>query len=192
MYNSRNSFDKGLFMGQAKEWEELKREVAFKKYSQIVERRDYRLPDGQVADYYIRVEAPGVCVLALTADNKIITIPQYRPGPDAILPELPGGCVDDGEDKQKAAMRELLEETGYSGDLEEWTGTWQADAYTQLDRTVVIAKNCVRMTEPQLEATEFGEVELVDIPDFVAQVRAGLPTDTAGAMLALDHLGLLR
>ena len=178
-------------MAQTQKWEELKREVVYKKYSQTVERRDYRLPDGTVADYYIHVEAPGACVLALTPDNKVITIPQYRPGPDAILRELPGGCVDKGECTQTAAMRELLEETGYGGDVEEWVGTWQADAYAQIDRSIVIARNCVKIASPKLEATEFGEVELVDVPDFVAQVRKGQLTDTAGAMLALDHMGLL-
>jgi ADP-ribose pyrophosphatase len=179
------------FMAQAEKWKELTREVAYHKYSQTVERRDYRLPDGKVADYYIHIEAPGACVLALTADNKVITMPQYRPGPNAILRELPGGHVDEGEDSRKAAMRELLEETGYSGDVQEWIGTWQSDAYTQLDRTIVIAKNCKKIAEPKLEEREFGEVELVDVADFTQQVRAGQLTDTAGAMLALDHLGLL-
>jgi len=178
-------------MAQTQKWEELTRQVVFHKYSLMVECRDYRLPDDTVADYYIRIEAPGACVLALTPDNKVVCIPQYRPGPDAILRELPGGHVDKGEDRQKAAMRELLEETGYSGEPEDWVGTWQADAYTQLDRSIIIAKNCVKIAEPKLDATEFGEVELVDIPDFIAQARKGLLTDTAGAMLALDHLGLL-
>jgi 8-oxo-dGTP pyrophosphatase MutT (NUDIX family) len=88
-------------------------------------------------------------------------------------------------------MRELLEETGYTGDTEEWTGTWQNDAYTQMNRVVIIAKNCKKVAEPKLEDTEFGKVELVDVAEFIAQVRAGQLTDTAGAMLALDYLGLL-
>lgn len=172
-------------------WEEIKREIAYHKYSLTVERRDFCMPDGKIADYYIRVEDPGACVLALTADNKVITFSQYRPGPNAIYRELPGGKVDPGEDPRKAAMRELLEETGYTGDAEEWVGHWQNDAYTQMNRTIVIAKNCKKIATPKLEDTEFGEIELVDVADFVAQVRAGKLTDTAGAMLALDHLDLL-
>ncbi|HEY4161132.1 MAG TPA: NUDIX hydrolase [Candidatus Saccharimonadales bacterium] len=179
-------------MSKIQPWQEIKRETVYQKYSQTVERRDYRLPSGIIADYYIRVEAPGACVLALTAENKVITVPQYRPGPDSILQELPGGRVDGDENPGKAAMRELLEETGYSGDLvKNWVGTWQADAYTQLNRSIVIARNCTVVAEPQLEATEFIEVELLDIDSFVAKVRAGQLSDTAGAMLALDHLGLL-
>ena len=178
-------------MAKAENWEELKREVAYTKYSQTIERRDFRLPSGKVADFYVRVEKKGTCAFGLTADNKVITIPQFRPGPGKILRELPGGQVDAGETASAAAVRELLEETGYAGDVEGWTGTWQSDAYTQADRTIIIVKNCKKIAQPTLEDTEFGEVELVNIPDFVAQVRAGQLTDTAGAMLALDHLGLL-
>jgi len=178
-------------MAKAQIWKELSRKQEYKKYSQHVERRDYELPNGVVADYYIHIEVPGVCVLALTEDNKIITMPQYRPGPNTILRELPGGRVEDGEEPRVAAVRELLEETGYAGDVDEWIGTWQSDAYTQASRAIVIVRNCKKVAEPQLDSTEFGEMELVEVADFVAQARKGLLTDTAGALLALDHLNLL-
>jgi 8-oxo-dGTP pyrophosphatase MutT (NUDIX family) len=178
-------------MAQAKKWQEIKRETVYRKYSQTVERRDYRLPSGEIADYYIRIENRGACALAITTDNKIITLPQYRPGPDTVRQDLPGGLVDAGEDSRTAALRELLEETGYAGEIDEWTGTWENDAYTQSDRTVVIVHNCKKIAEPHLDSTEFGEVELLDIPDFIALVRTGKLSDAAGAMLALDHLGLL-
>ena len=179
-------------MAQAKVWQELKRKVVFHKYAHTIERRDYRLPDGTIGDYYIHLAAPGACALAITKDNKIVMLPQYRPGRGRVLHELPGGFVEAGEHPRAAALRELAEETGYSGDAEEWTGTWWIDAYAQVKNAVVIVRNCTRVAEPTLDEREFGEVELVDIADFVAQVRAGELTDTTGAMLALDHLGWLK
>lgn len=179
-------------MPKTKEWEEVSHEVVYKKYSQTIERRDFRQPDGKIVDFYVRVEGKGACVLAITADNKIITIHQFRPGPKKVLRELPGGRIDEAETPHEAAIRELLEETGFAGEAETWIGTWESDAYTQTDRSIIIVRNCKKIAEPKLENTEFGEVELIEVPEFIAQVRAGELTDTAGAMLALDHLGLLK
>lgn len=179
-------------MPKAQPWQELQRETDYKMFSLTVERRIYRLPSGEIADYYIRIERAGVCAFALTRDHKVITMPQFRPGPGKILRELPGGLMEAGENAHTAAMRELLEETGYAGEIDpSWTGTWQSDAYTQSNRNVVIIKNCKKVAEPQLDATEFGEVELVPLSDFLAQLRAGELTDTAGAFLALERLRLL-
>lgn len=191
IYNNGLAKWRMICMAKAQEWEEISRRVVYHKYSQTIEQRDYKLPDGSVSDYYLRIEKPGVCVLAITNDNKVVTLPQFRPGPGKILREIPGGQVENGEDHQATALRELLEETGYTGEVEDWVGTWESDAYTQLSRQIYIVKNCAKVTEQNLQAREFGEVELVPMADFVAQVRTGQLTDAAGALLALDHLKLL-
>lgn len=179
-------------MPQIQDWEEIAHEIVYRKYSQTIERRDFRMPDGRIDDFYVRIERPGVCVLAMTTDNKVITLPQYRPGPKRILQEIPGGMMDATETPEETAVRELLEETGFAGEVDNWIGAWESDAYTEAHRHIVIVKNCTRVAEPQLEDNEFGEVELLSISDFVRLVRTGNLTDTAGAMLALDHLGLLK
>jgi ADP-ribose pyrophosphatase len=60
-----------------------------------------------------------VNVIALTADDRVVLIRQYRPGVERVCLEIPGGMIDPGEDPCAAAARELAEETGYTG------GTWQ-------------------------------------------------------------------
>lgn len=52
-------------------------------------------------------------VVALTAANQILLIRQFRFGIGADTLELPGGLMEEGEELQAAAARELTEETGY-------------------------------------------------------------------------------
>jgi len=72
----------------------------------------YRQPDGSVADWDILAESDTVAILALTRDGRVVLARQYRPGPNRILDELPGGGIDPEESLITAAARELLEETG--------------------------------------------------------------------------------
>src|SRR3989338_6848377 len=54
-----------------------------------------------------------VVILALTRDKKIVLVRQFRPTVNKYVTELPAGGVGNNEVLEKAAARELLEETGY-------------------------------------------------------------------------------
>ncbi len=73
------------------------------------------LQNGIVKDDYFVLEYPNwVNAVALTADNEIIMVRQYRHAGDIISLEIPGGVIDGDEKPEDAVRRELLEETGYS------------------------------------------------------------------------------
>ena len=79
---------------------------------------DVRMPSGRRTVREV-VEHPGsVIVLPVTVDDDVLFVRQYRYAVDERVIELPAGLLDEGEDPENAARRELAEETGYdAGDL---------------------------------------------------------------------------
>lgn len=78
-------------------------------------RKTFVDPGGQEQEYYTNYPPGDVstAVIGLTSENMVIVAEQFRPGPEKILEELPGGGAEPGEDPQIAAEREFHEETGY-------------------------------------------------------------------------------
>ena len=68
-------------------------------------------------EFVERVNASSVvAMVAVTRENEIILVEQYRPPVKRRVIELPAGLVGDVDgdhDQQRAAKRELVEETGY-------------------------------------------------------------------------------
>src|SRR5262245_256934 len=71
-------------------------------------------PGTGVARRFVALDgADWVNVIALTRDDRVVLIRQFRHGSGAVCVEIPGGMVDPGEEPRVAAERELREETGY-------------------------------------------------------------------------------
>ena len=78
-----------------------------------VRRDEVELPDGRRSFREV-VEHPGaVAILAITDDEQVLLVRQYRHATGEVLWEVPAGKLDMGEDPRACANRELAEETGY-------------------------------------------------------------------------------
>lgn len=152
--------------------------------------RTYRLPDGTVAEWHMFGGGQTVAVLPLTHDGRVVCITQYRPGPDRVLLNLPGGIVDPGEGPVEAGLRELTEETGYVSDEAEHVVTGMAASSTG-QRHVVIARNCEPTGVQDLDPLEDCEPVVVTVDELRAELRSGRMTGNEQVYFALDHAGLL-
>lgn len=77
---------------------------------------DVELPNGNRSKREI-VKHPGaVAILAITEDNKILMVRQFRKALEKTIYEIPAGKKEPDEEPKKTALRELEEETGYRAD----------------------------------------------------------------------------
>src|SRR5471032_2711520 len=73
------------------------------------------MSDGRIVDDYYVLEYPDFAgAVAITEDNKVLMVQQYRQAAGVVSLEIPGGVIDAGEKPLDAIKRELLEETGYT------------------------------------------------------------------------------
>ena len=73
---------------------------------------DARLPNGKTAKREVVEHPGGVCIAALTDTDELLFVRQFRYPYAEVIPELPAGKLNRGEDPLPAGMRELKEETG--------------------------------------------------------------------------------
>jgi 8-oxo-dGTP pyrophosphatase MutT (NUDIX family) len=154
------------------------------------------LADGTIIpDYYVREWAGFVTVAALTADEQIILVRQYRYGADSIHLELPAGMLEDGEEPRACALRELAEETGYEVSRCELVARYFAEPVRSTARAYVFVAFGARKTrEPKLDPGEHLQTELVPLAALRTLLRDGsidAAASIAAGYRALDYLDRL-
>ena len=82
--------------------------------------------EGEAPYYSLKLQDYSA-VVAVTDDQEVLIVRQYRPAVERYTLELPSGLVDAGETPAEAARRELLEETGYEAALVENLGPMLPD-----------------------------------------------------------------
>ena len=156
--------------------------------------QDVALPNGASIEGYILTEARDVgLVLALTADEQVIMVEQYKHGVGRAEVDLPAGYLDEDDPSPLAGtQRELLEETGYAG------GDWQplGDFAINPNRSpnrfyYFLARDVRRVAEPHLDPTEEIVVHLVPLAELRGWLAARDPSlaTMTGVLLGLAALG---
>ncbi|MBF0715019.1 NUDIX domain-containing protein [Gemelliphila palaticanis] len=92
----------------------IKQEVVYKGKILNVELHDVVLPDGTFSKRELLKHNGAVAILAVTDNNEILLVEQYRKAVEMTTLEIPAGKLDVNEDPLECAVRELKEETGYT------------------------------------------------------------------------------
>lgn len=150
---------------------------------------------GTVLDpWYIHDRPDWVHVVALTPDDRLVLVRQFRPGIAAAILELPGGLMDKDEaDPAGAAMREFREETGFTAAAHRMVAAMPAEPAHSTNRAhFVLALGAVPEVAQHLDEGEEIAVELHPVSDVLAGLPGGMlghAGQVGGLLLALRDAG---
>ncbi|GHI01437.1 NUDIX hydrolase [Neobacillus kokaensis] len=156
-----------------------------------LEIQDVELPNGKRAKREI-VKHPGaVAILAVTDENKIVMVEQYRKALEKTIVEIPAGKLEKGEEPVNCARRELEEETGYVCEsLELLTSFYTSPGFADEIVHVFLAKGLTKKENPAaLDEDEFVNLEELTLAEAQQYVKEQKVYD-AKTIYAVQYLQL--
>jgi ADP-ribose pyrophosphatase len=116
-----------------------------------------------------------VNVVALTPENELILVEQFRHGTETIELEIPGGVIDTAEEPPlEAGLRELREETGYVGEGGRIIGEVYSNPAIMNNRTyTVLVENCRQTHDTEFDHGEDIITRLVPVDEALDMAAAG-------------------
>lgn len=140
------------------------------------------LPDGTVLDPFYTLEYPdSVNVIALTHDDQVVLVEQWRHAVGKLTVEFPAGASDAGEEPLAAIRRELLEETGYASNR--WLLLGSADANPSRQNNRIFSYLAVDARKVADQKLDPGELVRVCLQPWAALRRnLGTGAHSMGAM----------
>ncbi|WP_323700952.1 NUDIX hydrolase [Staphylococcus pseudintermedius] len=152
-----------------------------------VEKHKVSLPNNETAYREVVKHNGAVAICALTPDQQVILVKQYRKALEQELLEIPAGKLEPGEDRESAAMRELEEETGYKAKKLTLIGeVYGTPGFSNEKISVYFADNLVE-GKVNLDEDEFLEKVLYSLDDVKKAVEARTIED-AKTFIAFQHL----
>lgn len=123
------------------------------------------MPNGEVADREIVGHPGGVGIVAVTEDNEILLVKQFRKPLEKIIYEIPAGKLDKNEEVESCGKRELLEETGARAKNFEYLGyMYPSPGFTDEVTHIYLATG-LEFGEAKPDEDEFLDVERFSIEE---------------------------
>lgn len=174
----------------------IKRQEIFKGHIFTVAVDDVELPNGLgQAKRELIFHKGAVCILAITPEDKIILVKQYRKAIERLSIEIPAGKLEVGEagSEEEAALRELEEETGYiSSKLTLLHDFYSAIGFCNERLRLYLADKLVKVENPRpKDEDEVIQLLEVSLEEAVSLIESGDICD-AKTIMAIQYLQIIR
>ena len=140
----------------------------------VREDESIRASDGREGRFFVIESRDWVNVIAMTGDQGVVLIEQFRHGIGETILEIPGGMVDPGEDPLDAAKRKLAEETGYTSG--NWTFLGKSRPNPAIQNNTIfhyLAADSIQTREKQFDEHESITTKLLSPDDVSKHIAAG-------------------
>lgn len=145
------------------------------------------MPDGSVATRELVEHPGGVGIVAITENDEIILVEQYRKPLDKAIYEIPAGKLDPGEHHRTCGIRELEEETGLSAKVFDYMGfIYPSPGFTDEVTHVYLAKELTQ-GETHPDDDEFLDVKKVPFDTALKMVMDGEINDAKSVFGILKY-----
>ena len=133
------------------------------------------LSNGKIIDGVVLEYGDWATIVALTKEQQVVLVWQYRHGAQKVILELPGGAMDaEDESPMYTARRELLEETGYTSDAFIQIGCVSPNPANQTNLIYsFLALDADKVGSQHLDETEEIEVVLKPLEEVIAMAKSG-------------------
>ncbi len=170
-------------------WDILDTETIAKTPRFDLIKESVRLPNGKIKDFYLTKHGDSAIIMPITTDGKIVLLNEYRHPCREKLLSLAGGHLEEGDNPQDAAERELMEETGYTADRFEFVQAIYADPpRTGRKWHFFIGHNAQLVAKQDLTEFEDLEIVLMSPAELIDALRRGMVTNLPD--MGLMYLGL--
>ncbi|RKN05546.1 NUDIX hydrolase [Streptomyces radicis] len=172
-------------------WKNLSEHTVYENPWVRVRLADVELPDGRHLDHYLLRQRPVALATAVNDRNEVLLLWRHRFITDSWGWEIAAGVVEDNEDIQAAAAREMIEETGWrpAGPLHHLITVEPSNGFSDARHHVYWCEGAEYVGEPAdaIESERREWVPLADIPTLISrgEIRAA---NTTAALLLLHHM----
>ena len=172
-------------------FELLKSEILMKGRAFCI-RRDYlRTPDGRETKYDIIEHSGSVVIIPIDEKGNVLLVRQYRHATGGDLLELPAGTLDDNEDPEVCAAREIREETGMAAQVLTKLGDFYLAPGYSTEFMVVYLATGLSKSPLNPDDDEFLSVESIPIAEAIRMAERGeIPDAKSLAALFLAKASL--